>query len=226
MSRIAVDLETIPDQRPGAFERYLEDVKPPGNYKKPDTIQAWMAENAETIAGENYLKTSLSGLHGEICAIGYAFDDELPVSLVREQGQPEKELLLAFYAVVLDRAKAGEGKYQRLQWVGHNVLEFDLRFLKQRTLVSIGVPPVMIPTEARHGSDMVFDTMKEWAGLRGYVKQSELCEVFGIDPGDGMTGADIWPAWQAGEYQRIQDYNVGDVAIVQALYRRMVGFGL
>lgn len=73
--RLYTDLESIPDQRPDAFNRYLDRVRPPGNYKKQETIDAWLAENAEAEAEKEYLKTGLNGLHGEICSIAWAIED-------------------------------------------------------------------------------------------------------------------------------------------------------
>lgn len=224
-----IDLETIPDQRPDAFERYLDAVKPPANYKKQETIDKWLAENAEAAALENYQKTGLNGLHGEICSIAWAFDDDEIRNFTRDNLLSEAELLQFFFDTLHDARKEGEGKYQRVEWIGHNLLDFDLRFLKQRCIVNGIEPQPYIPADARHGSAGVFDTMKEWAGWRGYVKQDELVEALGIEVPDGMVpisaveldGSMVWPLFQKGEFDTIAEYNKLDVWKVREIHRRM-----
>lgn len=223
--KLYFDAETIPDQREGAFETYLDKVKPPANYKKQESIDKWMADNAEAAAAELYAKTSFSGLHGELCAIGFKVDDNPAVSLVRgEDFETEREMIGAFFTDVKACARSGEGNYQHIEWIGHNVIDFDLRFLKQRTLIN-RIPHderPWIPADARH-SKGVFDTMREWAGWKGTVSQDALCEAFGLPTKPGMTGADVWPAYQAGEYERIREYNLYDVETVYALHQIMTG---
>lgn len=219
--KLYFDLETIPDQREGAFERYLDQVIPPANYKKPESIDKWMAENAETAAAEKYAKTGLSGLYGEICSIGFAVGDGDVKTFTRGiNADSEKHLLLQFF-IALRKAWNADDNWPRFEWIGHNVIEFDLRFLKQRCFVNRVQPLVMVPADARHGNGSVFDTMKEWAGFRGYVKQDELCEVFGLEQKPGMTGADVWPAYQAEEYERIAAYNAYDVQTVRDIHKVM-----
>jgi hypothetical protein len=128
------DIETIPDQRPGAFDRYLDAVEPPGNYKKQETIDKWLAENAENVALENYLKTGLTGLHGEICSIAWAIG-EADIWHLTRMGESETELLNAFWEDVYRQVReigGDRGNWPKLEWVGFNCIDFDLRLLKQR----------------------------------------------------------------------------------------------
>ena len=118
-------------------------------------------------------------------------------------------------------ACAPNGNLLMTRQASHNVIEFDLRFLKQRAIVNNIRPPFIIPADAKHGSAQVFDTMKAWAGWKGYVSQEALCEALGIDGKAGMTGADVWPAYQRGEYETIEEYNRDDVRIVRELFKRM-----
>lgn len=228
--KLYADLESIPDQREGAFERYLEQVSPPGNYKKQETIDAWMLENAEAIALQDYKKTGLSGLHGEICSIAFALDDSAIIQVGRTDMGDEKSLLLEFWdelGAMAETLTPG-GQMPRLEWVGHNIIDFDLRFLKQRSIICGIEPPFLVPADARHGQGSVFDTMKEWAGFRGYVKQDELVEVLGIDLPiwsaglDDIDGSQVFDLWRNKEYEKIAEYNRLDVHKVREIYRRMV----
>ena len=229
-TKLHFDIETIPDQRPEAFERYVSEVTPPANYKKQETIDKWMLENAENVALENYKKTGLTGLHGEICSIAYAVNDGDIKALTRV-GESETELLAAFWEDVyrdVHAVTAGDPNWPRIEWIGFNCLEFDLRFLKQRCLVRDIKPIYPIPADDRHGNGKVFDLMKEWAGFRGYVKQSELVEAFGIEKPDWIDedileidGSKIWELYREQEFGLITEYNRLDVHYVRELYRRM-----
>ena len=222
--RLPFDLETIPDQRPGAYDAIRAEVKAPAQYKKPESIDNWLLENGDDKADEVYSKTGLSGLTGEICAIGFAFGlHGEPISLVRNHDMTERDLLIGFADEIKTQRLIGEGDFQRLEWFGHNLIEFDLRFLKQRCLVNGVHLGVMIPADARHGNGAVFDIMKEWSGWKGYVKQDDLCKVFGLPTKPGMDGADVWPAWRDGRFHAIASYNRHDVRTVQAIAKLMLG---
>lgn len=218
MTNLYCDLETIPDQEPGALDRAAALVKVPANYKNAETIENFRAERAQ----EAYEKTSLNGLHGEICSIAWAIGDGHIEGQVRRPGESEKDLIQAFFeAIHFDVTRDGEGGFPRITWIGHNVIDFDLRFLKQRCIVNNIQPPFKIPADARHGSNDAFDTMKAWAGWKGFVSQDALCKALGLPLKAGMTGADVWPAYQAKKYEEILGYNRDDVHTVRELYRRM-----
>ena len=228
MTNLYFDIETIPDQREGALVRIFADVTAPARYTKQDSIDKWMHDNAQAEAEEQYLKTSLHGISGEIVSIAWAFDDgeiqghiRRPGGPIRQPGEYEEELIRTFFWEVENETKPGEGSYPNLGWIGHNIIDFDLRYLKQRCMVNQIKPPFIIPADARHGSRDVFDTMRAWAGFRGYVSQAALCEVLGIEGKGDMEGKDVWPAYQAGEFDKILAYNKNDVRIVRELYRRM-----
>ena len=163
-NKLYFDLESVPDQRDGAFERYLERVKPPGNYRKKESIDKWLAENAEAEAEALYRKTSLNGLHSEICSIAWAVNDQDIDAVTRgvDGIKSESQLLTCFWNSLADCVRmeldklgaAGEARapFAKLQWIGHNVIDFDLRFLHQRSIINGIRPTYFLPTEARHGA--------------------------------------------------------------------------
>ena len=57
MIDIFVDIETIPNQSPEYRAMVRENIKAPAQYKKPDSIAAWLAENADTATDEAIAKT-------------------------------------------------------------------------------------------------------------------------------------------------------------------------
>ena len=220
--KLYFDMETIPDQGLDALDQILDTIEPPGNIKKPESIDKWMMDKAPAAAAEKLAKTGLDGLRGEICAIGFAFDDQPAVSLVRTHDESELDLLLRFGSAVADQCVGGRGEHPHLEWIGHNVIEFDLRFLKQRCFVNKVNLGVYIPADARHGN-RVFDTMKEWCGWKGYVKQDELCKAFGLPTKPGMTGAGVGNYWADGRFDEIREYNLYDVDTVRAIHQIMTG---
>ena len=61
-----------------------------------------------------------------------------------------------------------------------------------------------------------------WAGLHGSDKSLDtVCKALGIEGKDGMTGADVWPAVQAGEYDKVFDYCISDVVKTRKIYNRL-----
>jgi len=227
MTNLYADIETIPDQDEGALENARELVKVPANYKKPEAIERYRLSNA----AEAYEKTALNGLHGEICSIAWALGDGEIQGHIRKSDEPESDVLLLFFeSVVHDVRRNGEGAFPRLTWIGHNLIDFDLRFLKQRCIVNGIKPPFLIPADARHASNDVFDTMKAWAGWKGYVKQDALCRALGIESSSEefnsvdlaeMDGSKVWAAYQRGDYDHILTYNKLDVWKVRELHKRM-----
>lgn len=226
MIELGFDIETIPDQTPNALDKYLEMVKPPGQYKKPESIQKWMKENGESAAVENWEKSALHGIAGEICSISWAFDDQPANGFVGNPNVSEREVITTFFDAITTECRIGEGKYPTIRWIGHNILDFDLRFLFHRCVVLGIEPPVKLPMDARQGSDKVYDTMKGWAGWKGFVKQDALIEALGIeveapDTIAAMDGSMVWDMYKAGRYETILEYNKLDVIKLRAIYRRM-----
>ena len=223
MINVPIDIETIPDQRPDALERI--DVQPPGNYKKPESIDKWMAENAKSVATEKWHKTALSGLHGEICSISYAVEDREIQTLTRgyNENDDEATLLSMFWFSLngeLYKYLEREPSRDSVRWVGHNVIDFDLRFIKQRSFVT-GVRPWFDLNEKE-----AFDTMREWAGWRNTVSLDNLCEALGIVPPEeyadiDIDGSQVCTLFQNKEYETIARYNALDVWKVREIYYRM-----
>lgn len=221
MTNLYIDIETIPDQKPGALDAIRATVTAPGNYKKQESIDKWLKANAQTEADDQYARTGLNGISGEICSISWALDDGEIIGNCRRPDTTETWLLAHFFDCIAQETKSGEGKHQRLTWIGHNVIDFDLRFLKQRAMVNNIRPPFLIPADAKHGSAQVFDTMKAWAGWKGFVSQAALCDALHIAGKGDIDGSQVWPMYQRREFDAIQEYNMNDVRIVRELYKRM-----
>ena len=213
------DIETIPCQCEGALQNHLDNIAAPARYKKQESIDKWIKDEGPAAAVEAWKKTALEGISGQIVSIAWAFD-KFPV--MGSINLDERIVLTDFFDAVSDNIHPGEGKYQRLTWIGHNIIEFDLRFLYQRAAINDMLPNFQIPTDARHGST-VFDTMKAWAGWKGYVKQDALYAALGGEPfeNDDMDGSQVWDYVQAGRYGEVLAYNKRDVSKIRYIYERL-----
>ncbi|MCO6407318.1 3'-5' exonuclease family protein [Hoeflea alexandrii] len=217
-----LDIETIPTADPIIIERVAANVTPPASMKKADTIAAWEAEKKPEAVAEAVSKTGLNGAYGHVAFIGFALDDD-PVEcwswpLYHED---ERALLAGFSEALSD---IPFGRIPTI--VGHNIANFDLRFLWQRAIV-LGVRmPSWFPRDPKPWGDDVFDTMTKWAGARDYIKMDELCFALGIDGKGDIDGSMVGELFAAGEYQKIADYCIDDVEKVRQVHRRMqLAFG-
>ena len=125
---LTLDIETLPDQSPGARDTYLADART--NLRVPSTltkeqaakdlgltdaseikftskdamIARWQdeiaASKAEEVGDENWRKTSFDGMYGSIACICYAFDDGPVFSQDANDSDGEEGLLCNFYAHV------------------------------------------------------------------------------------------------------------------------------
>jgi len=115
-----------------------------------------------------------------------------------------------------------ENRTEPLRWIGHNIIGFDLPFFWKRCVINNIKPPFLIPRHARQvGSEYVYDTMREWEGYGGMIGQARLLEALKIPSDQSFGGADVWQAWQDGEYDKIRQHNISDVEEVREIYRRM-----
>lgn len=220
--KLYIDIETVPDQREGALDKYLAEVKPPANYKKPESIEKWMKENAEMVAVEQWKKSALTGIAGEILSVAWAFDDRPSEGVCRALDEDERVAIGGLFAAIKREMRAGQGGFPKLEWIGHNLIEFDLRFLWQRCVILEFEPPVQIPVESRHDKGRVYDTMKAWAGWKGYEKQDNIIAALDPDyPAPEIDGSMVWDMAQAGLYDDILAYNKSDVEKVRTMHRRM-----
>ena len=210
--KITLDIETLPDLTDGAKERVRAALKPPANYSKPDTIQKWIDDNAE----DAWRKTSFDGGYGSICVIGYAIDDQPAKTIIVDD---EAGALVSFWADVTSAMKSpGEAP----EWIGHNLLGFDLPFLWKRTVVHSLPLRKFIPKDARHGAGRAFCTMQAWAGYKDRISLDSLAKILGLPSHkDNFDGSMVYDAWMAGEKQKVADYCRADVNLTRDIYRRI-----
>lgn len=215
---IYFDIETIPTQSEHLKNHIQTNLTPPANYKKQETIDAWIEENRDLA----YRKTALNGGFGQIVCIGYAINDnEVRTIYFDDWATSEREILKTFFNELIECYRPSADITPH--FIGHNIENFDLRFIYQRAIVLGIKPPSFLPLNSKSYNNMyIFDTMTEWAGKRNYVSLNEVCLSLGIPTkGDEIDGSKVWDFVQAGELKRVAEYCADDVEKVRAIHKRM-----
>ncbi len=223
MKKLFLDIETLPADIENPQE--LESLKI--LYKK-FTEKAHRKEDAQTF--EDFVTvTSFDGAFGKILCIALAVnDDEVKCySAASAEGSgeskwDEKKVLENFWKIAA----------QVDMFVGHNLIEFDMRFIWQRSVL-LGVKPTWQETDSRaakyltfakYRSFPMFDTKQEWTkwsfGIKSHLEHIAI--AMGIpSPKDGIDGSQVADFYKKGEIVKICDYCRRDVETTRAIYKRM-----
>lgn len=200
-----MDIETLPGE-----ETLREDIGkeliPPKTLGQEET-EEWKEEELE----RRYRKSALSGDYGRILCIGYIKESPGGTSEGVIIGD-EPEILSKFWEVA-----KGVDKF-----IGHNILDFDLKFIWKRSVVNSIKPSIHI-SFARYRSDFVFDTMHEWEKWgRDYISLDKLARVLGLPSTKGeLDGSKVYEYYKEERLQEIYDYCMADVRLTRDIYRRM-----
>lgn len=211
---VCLDIETIPSQEAWVAQFAEKYVKPPGTLKKQESIDKWIAEEREGAIQDSIDKMGFDGSTNHIICIGVSINDQDPVSFSAETVDQEAGALKAFYSYISD--------LDRPQVVGHNIAGFDLKIIRQRSIV-LGIPlPANLPFFAKPWEFNPYDTMVQW-DPRNNIKLDRLAQAFGIPGKDGMDGSKVYGAWKEGRHQEIAEYCRADVEMTRAVFKRMTG---
>ncbi len=215
--KIYLDIETLPSADPAVRAELAAKITPPGNISKAETIAAWEAEKKPGLVDDAVKKTSFDGLYGSIACVCWAQD-----GMAVENTDPahsEHHLLADLFGwIESETTHKGE-----VQFIGHNIIGFDLPFIKHRAIIHGIRPPhaLMRAFSAKPWDGVVSDTMLMWSADRERrVSMDKLCKAFGI-PGkgdfDGSMVAETWPV----DPQKVIDYCIDDVKRTREIYKRL-----
>lgn len=246
---ITIDIETIPSQSEAIKNEFLksalDNVKAPSTLTKEQAaidlgltdkdeikftskdsmIARWVAEKgaeaAILAADESWRKTSFDGALGHVCVIGWAVDDEpareIHIPNINNMAD-ENFLLIAFYAEI-DKLCASRPN-ERPRFIGHNLIEFDLKFLFQRSVVLNVKPSMHIPFHCKSWDDGVYDTMVKWGATRG-GSLDKITTACGLAGKGDIDGSMVWDYVREGRILEVADYCKDDVNLTRALFKRM-----
>ncbi len=201
MRRMYLDIETLPagEDRHETL-RFLHAKK-----------MAKKKKDFEELDFEQYLlNTSFDGSFGRILCIGYALDDEPTECLC--DGENEEEILKKFWELA-ENADL---------FIGHNIIDFDMRFIYQRSIIN-----KVLPTKdlifARYRNYPMYDTMKEWTKwAMSSIGLEQIALALGIpSPKDEIDGSQVYDYYKAGKVKEIAEYCKKDVETTRLVYKRM-----
>jgi len=232
--RIYLDVETLPDldmtydQKTALFRASVKK-----NCTKPATIQKKIDEMTE--ADENpWTKTACKPLRCKVYVISWAiesgpirslrctYDDEI----IDSCHEGEDALLAEWADSVLADVELVGVQPSAVRFVAWGGAGFDFQVLRFR-LLRIGHPlalrfpdgpiwrtrhidPMLIATAGSSRSDgYSLEAVGEFLGLGGKA--------------EGMHGSKVYPAWRAGQHDKVQRYCEQDVSLLRAVYLRLVG---
>jgi len=219
--KLYFDIETIP-----ASEESLKALHYLYDKKLKKFEESREEKDDEFMSFDDFFeKTCLDGAFGRILCIGYALDDR-PTGCLCEP-EDEKKMLEEFWDMAANVDL----------FVGHNIMEFDLKFIMQRSAI-LGVKPSWNKFEepgkkpwemgkflsfARYRNCPIFDTMCEWSNWgRPNVGLEHIALAMGIPtPKEGIDGSQVWNFLKAGKVKEIADYCKRDVETTRAVYKRM-----
>jgi 3'-5' exonuclease len=161
--------------------------------------------------GEIIKRLSLSAATARILCLAYALEPPADSSVTVLDGD-EREIIQNFWKLATETNL----------FVGHNVLDFDLRFIYQRSVIHQIKPSREIPF-ARFRNSPIFDTMHEWSKWgREHVSLDLLSKALGIpSPKECLDGSKVYPYYRAGKLSEICEYCKCDVDTVRQVYRRL-----
>lgn len=166
----------------------------------------------ETIPLDNKLENAaLDAMTGRIVCIGLLIEDKDGTTESVLMDQDERKLLKSFWEMLRPTDLL----------IGHNLLEFDLPFIRQRSWIC-GVRPSRTIDMRRFYTVEVVDTLQLWTNW-GYKKGATLDNLGRIlNCGQKLaSGGDVGTWWAAGDYDSIRRYCLEDVRITYRIYCRL-----
>lgn len=223
MNLLYLDIETIPaGEESHAKLKYLYERK-----KKKHTERYAGDDDAEEFMTlEEFIdKTGTDGSFGRIVCIGYALNNS-PAEIL---SGTEERMLERFWEIASSVDL----------FVGHNIRDFDLPFIMQRSMV-LGVKPSWVRFEepgipkykmnkfldfARYKSAPIFDIMWEWNHWKDKWDNKTIEHVaMAMDietPKQGIDGSQVFEFYKKGKLDEIMEYCKRDVETNRAVYKRM-----
>lgn len=214
---IFIDIETLPD---GDMPT-PDEVPVPGNYSKPETIRAYQEANVIN----TYLKRSLISTKGKVlCIVVYDTKNRQYLTFGSAEGI-ETEVLNQFNTYILSFT---EKERYLLRFVGFNIAEFDLTWLKQRAWKYAYEYGRYLPHNSK--SSRLIDLMSLFSAYKykEYISQDAVCEYLGIGQGmdttidmDTIDGSMVYDAFKAGKLDLILQHCLVDVQKLVQIYNKI-----
>ncbi len=180
-----------------------------------DLFAVGEAEAQQRLDDELYEKSSFDGTFSKIVCIGLLeFTDNLdPRGAISWYGGNEQAVLRAFGSHLAQSRPS--------LFITHNGLNFDLPFIKKRSIIH-QVKPAMEINLAKFRAEPVYDTMAIWSNWdnRGWVKLDVLARALNVESKSG-SGSQVAQMWADGQGKEIALYCLQDTYVTYGCYCRM-----
>lgn len=200
--KMVLDIETLPapGDKMDIIKGLWQDSRDKYNTKETKGLNDF----------ETYFRnTSFQGEWGRIFCIAYAIDDAPAEVLVGD----EKEILRKFWAIAKDVDL----------FIGHNVMDFDLKFIYKRSIIH-GIQPSKDLSFARYRNNPIYDTLHEWEKWSGKgTSLHKLSIALGLasPKEEGIDGSKVYDYFLAGKTEEIAKYCKRDVEATRQVYKRL-----
>ena len=157
-------------------------------------------------------KGALNAMTGRVVCIGMLIDDGTSATEIVVADDDEHRLITEFWRTVAPTDVI----------VGHNVQEFDLRFLRQRSWI-LGIPPSRTIDARRYYTKDVIDSLQvwtEWSGNKKGITLDALASTLGCGA-KTSNGANVARWWAERDLESIRTYCLEDVRIAYRVYCRL-----
>ena len=217
MSYLYLDIEVVPNLTDEQIVEIEKSIEPPGNYKKPESIQKWKDDQGKSVLKEKVHKACFNELTGKIICIGAAQDG--PVKMFNDN---ERDLLGEFSEFLFEEIESENGRMPTL--VGHNAIAFDIPYIWRRCKVNNIILPFGYPgpSDMKPWMTTVEDTMVLWSGARDKISLDKLASGLGFESHkDKIDGSMVWSLYQEGKLKEIYDYCAMDVELTRSVHKRL-----
>lgn len=204
MNKMFLDIETIPAT--GSDINKLKELYESKKKKYHRNGHSYSKKFQDFFEATNF-----TGAFGQILCLAYAInEDETQVITGKEVN-----ILKEFWEI----AKNVD------LFIGHNVMDFDLRFIMQRSRV-LQVKPTKKLSFARYRDFPIYDTLREWQnwnmGNSGYDSLDALAKAFDLPTSKkGIDGSQVYKFYQDGKLEQIFTYCKDDVDLTRKVYKRL-----
>ena len=216
---VFIDLETIAG--PGHMrQKIIDNIKPPGNIKKPESIERWMEENAEAVAVDKVAKLALHPIYNKIVCIGVAVGD----NAVKTYSGTSEGLLLAH---LIEYLKSEDVTRSNISLIGHNIEGFDLPTLRAAFMRN-DIKQRFMPFPGFTARRWIKDTMKimqhQYGQFTG-LGLEDLAKQFNLgSKTEGVDGSMVADMVKEEKWNELECYCAQDVEITRALYEKIYDY--
>ena len=157
-------------------------------------------------------KGALDAMTGRVVCISMLADDGKAAMEITLAGEDEDRIITGFWGAL----RPGDVV------VGHNVLDFDIRFLQQRSWI-LGIQPSRTLDTRRYYTADVIDTLQLWTNWSGNKKGVTL-DALGSALGCGRKtgeGANVARWWAEQDIESIKKYCREDVQLTYRVFCRL-----